>query len=127
MKKWSKIANALFERFGGQRRSGKQCRERWINHLDPDLNKDNWTPEEKQKILEFQEKFGNKWSKISRFFQGRTDNAVKNCFYSIVRKNLRKFNKKKPEDQKIKGNIKDLLRKPHLKNVLFGVSTEKIL
>ncbi len=27
-------------------RSGKQCRERWHNHLDPNINKDTWTDEE---------------------------------------------------------------------------------
>ena len=44
--KWSVIANALPGRIG------KQCRERWHNHLNPDINKTPWTFEEDQKILD---------------------------------------------------------------------------
>ncbi len=40
LKKWSLIASHLNGRLG------KQCRERWFNHLNPDIKKDNWTPEE---------------------------------------------------------------------------------
>jgi hypothetical protein len=32
-------------------RTGKQCRERWHNQLDPKINKDNWTEEEEQRLL----------------------------------------------------------------------------
>jgi len=38
--KWTTVANAL----GG--RGGKQCRERWHNHLDPEVKKGGWTAEE---------------------------------------------------------------------------------
>jgi hypothetical protein len=31
-------------------RTGKQCRERWHNHLDPSIKKSTWTREE-DKIL----------------------------------------------------------------------------
>ncbi len=31
-------------------RTGKQCRERWHNHLDPNINKNAWT-EEEEKIM----------------------------------------------------------------------------
>ena len=29
-----------------KKRSGKQCRERWYNHLDPSVKKSKWTEEE---------------------------------------------------------------------------------
>ena len=38
--KWSVIAAQLPGRIG------KQCRERWFNHLDPDIKKGDWTPDE---------------------------------------------------------------------------------
>ena len=38
---WSAIAKEL-----GTNRTGKQCRERWLNHLDPSINKGPWTPDE---------------------------------------------------------------------------------
>lgn len=39
-----------------------------------------------------QNKIGNKWAQISAFLPGRTDNAVKNYFYSSVRRVLTKIN-----------------------------------
>lgn len=33
-------------------RSSKQIRERFLNNLDPDINKEKFTPEEDQIILE---------------------------------------------------------------------------
>lgn len=36
---------------------------------------------------------GNKWKSIAQFFKGRTDNDIKNKFYSTMRKRLRKINK----------------------------------
>jgi hypothetical protein len=35
--------NMIGERFA--KRSGKQCRERWYNHLDPNVAKGDWTQE----------------------------------------------------------------------------------
>jgi hypothetical protein len=35
-KQWARIAQVL------PGRKGKQCRERWHNHLNPDINKDAW-------------------------------------------------------------------------------------
>jgi len=33
-------------------RSGKQCRERWFNNLNPNVKKGNWTAEEDQIIFQ---------------------------------------------------------------------------
>ena len=68
---------------------------------------------EKQKI------YGNKWSEISKFLKGRSENSTKNHFYSIVRKNLRRYNKKKPETEKIHRNIQDLLQDSEFCKVLL--------
>ncbi|CAM9887240.1 unnamed protein product, partial [Sphacelaria rigidula] len=44
--KWSIIAGLLRDEHGKQSRVGKQIRERFLNHLDPNLKKGPWTPEE---------------------------------------------------------------------------------
>lgn len=59
-------------------RSGKQCRERWINQLCPALNKDNWTPQEDAILIQQQRIHGNFWTKIAQFLPGRSANNVKN-------------------------------------------------
>ena len=60
MVKWSVIANQL------QGRIGKQCRERWFNHLDPAIKKGEWTGVEDNVVFEAQLVFGNRWSEIAK-------------------------------------------------------------
>ena len=75
-KKWTKISKILNEKFNNSRK-GRNCRERWNNYLDPDLNKGEWQNEEDLKLLMLHQKIGRKWSMISKEIFGRTENAVK--------------------------------------------------
>lgn len=92
-KKWAVIAKQLEEQYGIYGRSGKQIRERWNNHLNPEINKGPITLEEGIKIFKAHHEFGNKWAEITTQLPGRTDNTVKNYFYATVRRHLRKLNK----------------------------------
>ncbi|CAG9320787.1 unnamed protein product [Blepharisma stoltei] len=89
-KQWTVISEKLSLQFNSQR-TGKQCRERWHNHLNPGINKDNWSLDEELLLFENHEKLGNKWAEISKFLPGRTDNSIKNHFYSTIRKRFRKI------------------------------------
>ena len=87
-KNWIAIAASLNEKVHKDLpiRQGKQCRERWYNHLSPSLQKGKWTDSEDLVILEKQTEIGNRWSEIASLLEGRTENQVKNRFKSLMRK-----------------------------------------
>lgn len=86
-KQWSQIANQLNSNLGVTR-NGKQCRERWVNFLNPEIKKDPFSLTEDILILEKRLSIGNKWSEIIKEMPGRTENNVKNRF-NMMYKNIK--------------------------------------
>ena len=75
--------NGLALSFPG--RTGKQCRERWHNHLREGIKKGEWTDKDDATILSSHARLGNRWSKISKLLTKRSDNDVKNRYYALLK------------------------------------------
>ncbi|CAD8126339.1 unnamed protein product [Paramecium sonneborni] len=84
--KWSLISNEL-NLHNKNYRSSKQCRERWLNHINPKIKKDPWNDDEDFKLLNFVLEHGRKWADISKLFnETRSENNVKNRFNSLIKR-----------------------------------------
>jgi hypothetical protein len=80
---WDEVAVRL------RGRNPRQCRDRWLSYLSPDIGNGPWTTEEEMLLLEEQAKYGTAWKRIAQSFPGRTDINVKSRFLLIQRR-LRK-------------------------------------
>lgn len=91
-KNWSKITEIFNDKIMSkcnsylQMRTERQIKERWVNYLSPDINRDPWTDEEDELLIAKHSELGPKWVAISNFFKGRTDIALKNRFRTITAK-----------------------------------------
>lgn len=72
-KYWREISNKI------PGRTPKQCRERWLQILNPNLSRSSFTAVEDEIILRLQAEFGNKWACIASQLEGR---SVSFSFYS---------------------------------------------
>ena len=67
-----------------ENRTGKQCRERWHNQLNPLLKKANWSVEEDWILYILHQTVRNRWAEITNVLLGRSDNSIKNYWNSTL-------------------------------------------
>jgi hypothetical protein len=93
-KSWASIAESLAEHWPENKYSPKQIRERWCNHLDPNVNKGPWSIEEECTLLDFVLKSGRQWSLVGKVLKGRTEHNIKNRYKSLQKRAKREFGSK---------------------------------
>jgi len=105
-KKWNQCAEFI------KNRTGKQCREHWKNCLNPEIKKGNWRLDEDLFIMIFYQKCNGSWKEMIHLFEDRTENSIKNRFFSQLRKiaanDLENFNKKRSTKMDLKNLVKYL-------------------
>ena len=81
---WSKIAKYMPER------RGKQCRDRFVNHLKQDVKERSkrelrWSVQEERALVNGHRVLGPRWAALAQFLPGRAENSVKNHWYATQR------------------------------------------
>lgn len=104
--KWSVVAQSMPDR------TGKQCRERYVNHLNPRLKTTDWSPVEDATVFHLYSTGGSHWAKMAKMIPGRTDNGIKNRFH-----NLRRQLEREDEHRLRLSNIKDFPEEVRLDRV----------
>ena len=121
--RWSDLAQRL------PGRVGKQIRDRWVNHLNPNINHLPFSREDDLLLWDGHKKLGKRWVEISSksFNSTRSENHIKNRWYSA---SFKKFisnefgpdaysgGKSKGKDDKAKSKTKKGSEDPATKAVL---------
>ncbi|RHN45301.1 putative transcription factor MYB-HB-like family [Medicago truncatula] len=90
----------------GLNRCRKSCRLRWVNYLNPYINRENFSKDEVDLILRLHNLLGNRWSLIAGRLPGRTANDVKNYWNTHLRKKVESEAKEKKEKEKSNETMK---------------------
>ncbi|CAL1393927.1 unnamed protein product [Linum trigynum] len=87
-------------KFAGLKRCGKSCRLRWMNHLQPNVKRGDYSAEEEETILNLHSTLGNRWSAIAAHLPGRSDNQIKNHWHTSLKQRARqRINKEEKVDE----------------------------
>ena len=117
-KRWNVCAEFL------KNRTSKQCREHWKNCLDPEIKKGDWTFEEDLILMAFYSKCKGSWSQLIHYFNDRTENSIKNRFFSELRKiaandpNKKETNQEDNEEKNNNYNLNNFLEINQMNNPL---------
>ncbi|OMJ86160.1 hypothetical protein SteCoe_12360 [Stentor coeruleus] len=109
---WKKISDLMALQNFEKRKTAKQCRNRWVNCIDPLISQKPWTPDEQLYLINLYKMIGSNWSSVSDYFEGRPPEAVKNQFYSIIKKNFRRYNKYHALGKTLKDDPFKLIKDP---------------
>ena len=76
---WDEIASLM------PGRNPRQCHDRWIYYISPNVNNSPWTEEEDARLIKLSKELNGKWVQIAKKFKGRNDTQIKNR-WNILKK-----------------------------------------
>ena len=82
-----------------ERRTGKQCRDRYFNYLIPGCFQGEWSKEEDELLIQLYSVHGPKWAAIKKFFPNRGYNNIKSRWYFFLRKQRNSIQQNSEGDQ----------------------------
>lgn len=88
-------------------RNIRQCKERWGTYLNPRVNKAPWTPEEDELLIRKFKEIGPRWVEMGKYFVGRSDNNIKNRWYSHLKKRIEDI-----QEQEIESPVPSYIEEP---------------
>jgi hypothetical protein len=112
---WALIAKNLFAN-----RNAKQIRDRYINYLDPSVNKGKFSLSEDIIIFDLYNTYGPKWSLIQKHLKNRSSDAIKNRYNSSIKRNRQMHELIKVLDENNK--VKYFLFRPPMRHHMFVIS-----
>ncbi|RIA99197.1 Homeodomain-like protein [Glomus cerebriforme] len=77
---------SLIQKGFKNKRNTKQIRDRWINHLDPSINKKRKFNEEEERIIEENK---CKWTEAAKKIPGASPLMIKNYYNNNLRKKIK--------------------------------------
>jgi hypothetical protein len=77
---WHAIANEM------ENRRPRQCKERWMKYLRPEIAQREWTSEDDQLLEQKVREIGSRWKTIAQYFPGRADVSLKNRYNKMNRR-----------------------------------------
>ena len=80
---WVLIAQAMGSK------SPRQCRDRWLNYLNPKGATNSWTIEEDTLLAKLFSTYGPKWKKIAQLIPGRSINSIRNRWKLLLKQSKR--------------------------------------
>lgn len=85
-KDWARVADNFNVSFPQSQRTAKQCAAHWQEVQDNENAKKSWTEQDELAMLIAHKKHKNRWADVSEALNGRSNNTIKNKFYSVFRK-----------------------------------------
>lgn len=86
---WNKVSKELYRMSqNSYQRSPKQCKDRYVNYLSPDIKNKEWTLEEDQCLIYYFMLNAYHWSSIKKFLPGRSEISIKNRFNKLKKEGL---------------------------------------